>query len=107
MGSEHLVGNKIAAGIQNLLTSQTAKASYKQIRWYVFGEDRKLMPLIHLKRAHLLAEIDLSKMKSDVYSSDVHKNQMETLAINTYTSPPWVNFISITGGVKYIVTEEM
>lgn len=46
-------------------------------------------------------------MKSDVYSSDVHKNQMETLAINTYTSPPWVNFIPITGGVKYIVTEEM
>lgn len=39
------------------------------------------MAQFHFKRGHLLAEIDLSRIKSAVYSSDVHRTEWKRLQL--------------------------
>lgn len=67
--------NKIATDIQNFITSQTIKASDKQNADTSLYKTAKINGTISLKRGHLLAEIDLSRIKSAVYSSDVHRTE--------------------------------
>lgn len=60
----------IASDIQNFLTSRTIKASYKQTVIRLWRRQLKLMAQSQFKRGHLLAEIDLSRIKSSVYRTE-------------------------------------
>lgn len=89
-GEGCLVTDIIAADIQKVKPSKL-HTNKTPIR--LWRRQLKLMGQFHFKRGRLLAQRDLSRIKSAVYSS---QSRMETLAINMYTSPPWVNFIPIT-----------
>ena len=67
--------NIITTDIQNFLTGQTIKASDKQSSDTSLEKTAKINGAILCKRGHLLAEIDQSRIKSAVYSSDVHRTE--------------------------------